>query len=232
MTLPIEISALTPATAIDRANDLVLLRQGLADKKATVQQISNLVLSDYPILSTPLNQTDVILVGRNNGLGVYTNYLTTINRFSFLAGTKMWFYDSVAPLGWSIVAGTGDRVLGTVLSGGATYQYNASGLQGSWQQQDVSGVLGNGLTVNQIPNHQHFAQFGSNRSDINARFIAGSENVAVTPDIRYGTQSILGVVGGAGDIPSHDAFGACDPHNHGDKWRPSAIVGIIAMKED
>ena len=230
MTSPIEISDLTPASAIDRANDLVVLRQGLSDKKATLQQISNLTLADYTILGSPLNQSDVFLMGRNDGFGNYTNFLTTINRFGFLAGVRTWFYDSVAPLGWQIVAGTGDRVLGTILNGGAVYQYNAFGLQGSWQQGDVSGVAGNGLTVLQIPNHQHFGQMGQTQSNQNPRFIYGAEAFPNPNNPRYSSETVLGIVGGAGDVPSHDAFGACDPHNHGDRFRPASTVGIICEK--
>lgn len=230
MSAPIEISDLIPAVAIDRNNDLLLVRQGLIDKKATVAQVANINLADYTILSSPLNATDVILIGRNNGIGGYNNFITTIDRFSFIAGTRMWFYQATAPLGWQIVAGTGDRVLGTVLAGGQPYQYNAFGLQGSWQQQDVSGITGNGLTVTQIPNHQHWAQFGQNQSNSNARFIHGASQLPSSNNPRYGTQVVLGVVNGAGDIPSHDAFGACDPHSHGFTWRPEGAVGIICEK--
>lgn len=231
MSSNIEISGLDPASVIS-PSDLLILRQGIVDRKATVSQVANINFASYAISSTPLNSNDLLLIGKNDGLGNYQSYTIEPKRIGFLAGVKMWFYQDTAPDGWQIVAGTGDRVLGTVLAGGASYQYYAHGLQGSWQQQDVSGISGQGLSIQQIPNHQHWAQFGHDVHEQTAKYMSGTEKVATVGNPRYGNNPILGVIDGAGDTSGHDSFGACDPHNHGDKFRPSALVGICCIKID
>ena len=230
MTANIQIPDLTPAGPINSATDLIVLRQGLEDRKATVSQISQIVFSDYTISGTPLTSTDVLVFGKNNGDGTYSNFALRPQALGFLSGTNCWFYQATAPLGWQIVPNTGDRVLGTVLAGGGLLQYNTAGLQGTWQQRDVDGITNTGLSIDQIPNHQHWGQFGKDRSDSNAKFIAGARSLPSTSDPRYSTNTNLGIVGGLGDPGSHDAFGACNPHNHGSNWRPSACVGLICTK--
>lgn len=229
MTANLQIPDLDPAGPIDPVNDLLVIRQGLADRKVTVAQISNINFGLYPVSSDPLQATDVFVIGKNDGLGGYDNFAITPQRIGFLSGTVSWFYQASAPLGWQIVAGTGDRVLAT-LGGSAAYQF--SGQQGNWQQDDVSGIQGNGLTVTQIPNHQHWGQWGQNQSDTQPNYLRGNRSLPTGGNPRYGNAPILGIVGGAGDVPSHDAFGACDPHNHGAIWRPAAVVGIVCQKLD
>ena len=229
MTAQVQIPDLSPAGPI-QPTDLILLRQGIVDVKATVAQISQIIFSTYTISATPLSATDVLVFGKNNGDGTYSNYALNPQQIGFLENTITWFYQSTAPLGWQIVPGTGDRILGTVLTGGGVNTYNATGLQGTWQQRDVSGEVGNGLTVTQIPNHQHWGQWGQDQSDSKPSYLRGNRSLPTAPNPRYTTSAILGIVGGAGDVPSHDAFGVCDPHNHGNNWRPAATIGIICRK--
>ncbi len=227
MSANIELPDLSPAGPIDPVNDLVLVRQGLSDRKATVAQISNVAFATYAVLGTPLKASDVLLVGVNDGLGGYQNYAINPQQLGFLAGTISWFFQNSAPNGWQIVAGSGDRVLGTVGGGQA---YSSAGLQGTWQQGDVSGVPNNGLTIDQIPNHQHWGQWGQGQSDTQPRYLRGNKSLPSSGNPRYSNTAILGIVGGLGDPGSHDAFGACNPHNHGSVWRPAAAVGIICQK--
>lgn len=230
MTANIQIPGLDPASTIDPANDFLLVRQGTSDRKATVGQVSETVFSRYAITGTPLTPTDVLLFGRNNGSGVYQNFTINPQQIGFLFGTACWFFQDTAPLGWTIIPGTGDRVLGTILAGGAINTYNTVGLQGNWQQQDVDGVPGQGLSIQQIPNHQHWGQFGQNQSNPNAQYIHGARNLPSGGDPRYGNTVILGIIGGAGDSAGHDSFGACLGHSHGSTWRPSACTGNICQK--
>ena len=227
MTANIQISDLDPVGVIDPLNDLLIIRQGLVDKKALVFQIQTVAFQGLTISASPLQANDLLIFGKNNGNGTYSNYAMTPERLGFLEGTQCWFYSATAPDGWQIVAGTGDRILGTVLGSGV---YDTAGLKGTWQQQAVDGVPNRGLSVKQIPNHQHFGQFGRTQSDSEAKYIRGSAQLANSNSPRYSSDTVLGIIGGAGDIPSHDAFGACDPHNHGALWRPSACIGNICIK--
>lgn len=224
MTSPIEIPDLSPASSINPNSDFVIVRQGASDRKATVAQIANINFASYVISGTPIVASDVFVIGQNDGLGNYNNVLVTPQRIGFLIGTVSWFYQPIAPLGWSIVPGTGDKILGVTDTTGNFYNGASAGtLSGNWQQTGVS------LGVTQIPNHQHFMRGGSTSDNNNNNFMEGARYpTGVNP--AYSVQACLGVVNGAGDIPTHDAFGACDPHNHGNSWRPSAVVGIVCVK--
>lgn len=228
---PISIPDLDPAVTIDRDNDLLLLRQGLNDKKATVAQLAQFELSDYGTLPGSIVESDVLLVGRNTGSGTYQNYLTSLQRIGFYSGVMTWFYSYTAPIGWAIVGKLGDRVLGVGLSEinpGEEYKYSrvegAPQKQGTWQQPGVS------LSITQIPNHQHWGQFGRNLSEEDPSYIHGALNKPYKGNPRYGKDTILGIVGGKNDNDSHNNYGGCDPHNHGAKWRPAAVIGVVCKK--
>lgn len=226
MTAQVQIPDLNPAGPID-PNDLMLVRQGIMDVKATVAQISQINFATYTISSSPLSSTDVLLLGRNDGSGGYQNYAINPQQLGFLPGARTWFYTNVAPLGWSIVPNTGDRVLGTV---GGVQAYSSTGLHGNWQQDDVGGIPGNGLTIEQIPNHQHWGQFGREQTKSKATYLRGTEKLPDSGNPRYTNNAILGIVGGYGDPGSHDVFGQCLPHSHGNTWRPAGVIGIICQK--
>ena len=228
MSSPIEIPDLEPVTIINPNADFVLVRQGLSDRKATVSQISNIAFSEYPISSTPLNATDLFIIGKNTGLGTYQNYAITPERIGFLAGTKMWFYQATAPNGWQIIPDSGDRVLGTVLSGGATYQYNNVGLMGSWQQQDVDGVIGKGLNINQMPLHSHAIKVKSSSGFNSNSTVSGAGSSGNTKFI--GAIDAIEPIQKTGNNLGTDQTSL--GHNHGNKWRPAGAIGILCQKID
>lgn len=205
MTIPqINISQLDPASPIDSNNDLLLVRQGLNDRKATVDQINNLRLSAFNPLPGSLQSTDVFLVGRNVA-GQYQNYLATPQSIGFYAGTVCYFWMASAPVGWTIVPNSGDRVLATALPGGASYQYNTVGLQGTWQQENHV------LTIAEMPAHNHTFPMYETTSTNNKVKVGPGKN-----DIR--------------DTIPTSTVGGNQGHNHGSTWRPAALVGILCQK--
>lgn len=215
MTTPaITIDQLDPVVSIDRSQDLMILRQGLQDKRATVAQVSDVFLADYPELSPPLVASDRLLLGRNNGLGVYTNYRVAVSEVGFLSGTRCWFYAPTAPAGWTVVAGTGDRILATVLPGGGANTYSAYGQFGTWQQENHP------LTINQIPNHTHEIFASNNDADGNSNRIRTGRSDKPVNSVASGF-----VIG------SNQGEGVAQGHNHGASWRPAANVGIICEKD-
>ena len=236
---PITIPDLDPAGTVDPDNDQMLIRQGLNDKRVSPAQISTLRLQAYNALPSNIVSTDVILIGRNDGMGGYINYRAQPYRLGFLVDnggypTCMWFWMTTAPLGWQIIPNSGDRVLATALPGGQAYQYTTSGYQGSWQQGDVGGVAGQGLSITQIPNHNHYSTFGETQSNSHARYIHGARYINGTHGPNFGEDPTQnpgrGIVGGKGDNANHNNYGQCDPHNHGAVWRPAACVGILCQK--
>lgn len=208
MTIPpITIPDLDPAGPIDRVNDLVILHQGFNDRKATLEQITAIQLSQYPSIPEPLVGSDVFLVGRYNGSG-YTNYLATVPLVTFVRGTQMWFYMNTTPLGWTAIASTGDRLL--AVKGGAKYVTGATTTStDDWQQLDHT------LTINEMPEHQHGIR-GSHSSTS-----SGDNNTQLA---RYAKTSQEGK-----SIKTTDVGGGLG-HNHGADWRPSAAVGVLGRK--
>lgn len=204
MTMPpITIPDLDPAGPINKAVDQVIVRQGLNDKRATVAQVSQIDLTPYPFLPGSIVASDVFLIGRNVA-SQYITYIATQENVTFLSGTQMWFYSSAAPLGWTTVPNTGDRVLGTILPGGATFTYHGVGAQGNWQQSDWT------LTLDQIPSHTHGVGIFQSASD-------SSNGAGPGKKPKGGTET-------------SDPSGGGKAHNHGNQWRPAAAVGIIARK--
>ena len=203
MTTPLTISDLDPAGPLDPVNDLLLIRQGFNDRKITPSAVGNPHLASLSMLPGQLVASDVLLVGRNNGVG-YDNYIVPPQNLGFLNGTSMWFFQANAPLGWTVVPNSGDKVLATALPSGAAYQYHATGYQGTWQQE------GHALTIDEMPTHSHsvFADSGSGSSTVSFR--------------RGNTFS--------GATNETTSKGGNQLHNHGNQWRPSAAVGILCTK--
>lgn len=204
MTSPITIPELDPAGPIDPANDYVVVRQGLGDKKATVDQINQPAVAIYPSLPTPLTSTDLVLVNRGG-----TNYSVNPQAMGFLVNTYSWFYQTTAPLNWTIVPNSGDRILGTSDAQGNLYNGALQGTpSGTWQQ------TGHVLDVTEIPSHDHgitlyqvYTGNGSGHSKV-----APGKNSTVTGSART------------------DPTGTNAAHNHGNSWRPAAMVGILCQK--
>ncbi|PWU06779.1 MAG: hypothetical protein C5B43_01315 [Verrucomicrobia bacterium] len=213
----VQISGLPVATSADD-DDLILLRKTLTDYQCTVKKIRNLNLSALDNLPAPVNypvNNDVMLLQRGS-----TNYQVAFSEVGFTKGTRMFFWQLTAPLGWKIIENTGDMLLGVTDS---TTKYmgniNAGASGGTWQQEGAA------LSVLQIPNHKHWS-FACARGAGNDRGGLAS----ITPNLGQKYGDTLGVVGGQGDNAGHDNYGGCDPHNHGNTWRPLANVGILAEK--
>lgn len=249
---PITIPDLDPAGPVDPANDLLLIRQGLNDKKITAGNLNNPILGVIAPLPDNIVASDVFLIGRNTGGGNYQNYTTPAFNVTFPSGTRCWFHQAIAPLGWTIDTGFGDRVM--VTSGGASgtpYDVAGGTAAGTWQQGDVSGIPGNGLNVTQIPNHRHYSFPGQTQSNSKPNYYHGASDPNSSNDPKWmpksGTDTVnIGPVGGiiAGKtIPGDGSWpfvtnfntlsdGQCNPHNHGSAWRPAAAVGILAIKNN
>lgn len=214
MTLPpIVLSDLDPAGPVDPANDLLLIRQGLADKKITAGNIVNPALGILDPLPSNIVASDVFLIGRSDGLGAYGNYITPAFNVTLPSGTRCWFHNSVAPLGWTIDNGFGDRVLAVSGTGGLNqYQVPGGSAAGDWQQYNHN------LTVSQLPPHSHRVPSGkssSGRSN-NPSYARRASDLDLDDVITTDTGN--GLLG--------------QGHNHGDLWRPAAAVGILAKKNN
>lgn len=211
---PITIPDLDPASPLDPDNDLLLIRQGLTDKKVLLGLLQRVNLASLSMLSGQLTNTDVLMVGRPSGGGSYDNYLVPPQYLGFLNGVSMWFWQATAPLGWSIVPNSGDKVLATALPGGQSYQYNATGYQGDWQQQ------GHELSLSEIPEHQHWIPVS----------LGSADDWSVAKSCRAGKVGNIGAgVGTAGIVGRPQ--GPTAAHNHGSEWRPEAAVGILCVKD-
>lgn len=213
MLPPIIIPELSPADPIDPANDYVILRQGLNDKKATISQISNLQLGDNDLVPGEVLGSDVLLLGRYVSPLSYDNYIVPVQKIGFLKDTVCWFYMSVAPLYWQTLANTGDAVLAT-RAGNANQTYGTAGVRvGTWQQE------GHALTVQEIPPHTHRVDLGADSTDT----VSSANSARMSKNIKSRLFR-------TGDGSSQGLQGL--PHNHGNTWRPQAVVGILAIKTD
>lgn len=201
---PITIPELDPATTVDFDNDLMVIRQGLNDRKITPNLLNQFKMENFSTLTSQLIASDVIIVGRNNGAG-YTNLITDPRRLGFLAGVIMWFYTDAAniPLYWTNVPALGDRVL-AVKGGG--FSYANTGLQGDWQQANWT------LTIDQMPAHTH--DIVIYKSDIDGNL---SQKISSTNR----SSKNKGIT---------ESKGGGQPHNHGSVWRPAAAVGLVCQK--
>lgn len=206
MLPPITIPELDPASPVDPDNDQLVIRQGLNDKKVSPAQISSLRLQAFPSINRPLVQTDVLLIGANNGDGTYTNYRANPARLGFLNNVTMWFFtdDNAAPLYWTVVPGAGDRVL--AIKGGANIYSNA-GFNGGWQQADHT------LTVDQMPKHRHSVD-GAGAESASGNLVRGYRQSSGRDSKPWETKSA----------------GGTQPHNHGNSWRPAAAIGVLCQK--
>lgn len=215
MTLPpITIPQLDPAGPTDPQNDLMLIRQGFNDRRITLGQVLTIRLASLSYLPSALTQNDVVLVGRPSG-GEYTNYLLRPQNIGFLQGTKMWFWQSSAPLGWTLVQNQGDRLLATGVQGGANYQYKSTSrgnFAGTWQQE------GHAISIEQMPAHNHDIRVNRPSTD--------RENELVW----YNAATIHSELKRVYDNAVQSTGGGL-PHDHGFTWRPAALVGVLCEKD-
>jgi|GEM_PF-2016978 len=210
-----------PIATVANDSDEMLMRQpGGAlgtDKSIQVSEVRKVNVAGLPTLVSPTTaeDSDLFIIARGG-----INYQIRHDQVSFRSGTKMWFYHNVFTQigGWSLVS-AGDSLL--AVKGAGTY--SVGGIEsGVWQQDDVGGVPGQGLSVSQIPSHTHQSRSisrqrpGSTSSSSN-QFYAFTDNLSGT-SIKSGSVSGIQNTGGG------------DPHDHGDTWRPKANVGIICRK--
>jgi hypothetical protein len=204
-------------------SDLTLVRQGLTDYKCAISAIRNINVAALGNLPSggAANATDYMLIARGG-----SNYRIAFNQVGLMKNTMAWFYQAVAPLGWTIIGSQGDRIL--ACSGGSD-KYNGANAgtkTGTWQQEGAT------LSLTQIPNHNHWTAPGQTQSNSSPKYIHSAKNPNSGTDPLYSKTQSLGMVGGQGDNSTHNAYGGCDPHNHGETWRPRALVGAICSKDN
>lgn len=142
----------------DEFNQLVSTINSLPDKNGVVQTNLNADLLDGFHIgvaggeqTVPLCDADVIQVALNADL-LDGQHAADIAAAAFDVGTKIPFYQALAPGGWSIVAAPTDHILGW-----KTGQAGGTIVANSWT---LSGTTVNGttLTESQIPSHWHDLQ--------------------------------------------------------------------------
>jgi len=133
------------------------------------------------------------------------------------AGMKVWFWQNVAPTGWTIDASAADAVL-AVKGGTGTYNANGGTQQGTWTHPDhYHTTQGHTLTINEMPSHTHDAATGATVSDGSAiMHTAGTQYIET-----------IAIATGGGQSHSHGDTGLSATAN---TWRPLAQVGIICTK--
>jgi len=169
--------------------------------------------SDLAILITAMSN---ILTKADFGSSAGTVCEGNDSRF-FASTTKVWFYQNVAPTGWTIDATAVDAVLAVKGSSG-TYAVSGGTQAGTWTQPGHVHTTGDhALTISEMPSHNHFF------TRIYAYGVSGSYGTFVDTNSPNQATSNTG-----GD----------QTHNHGDTgssgtlntWRPLAQVGIICVK--
>ncbi len=225
MASPVELSDLPIASSASNS-DLLLLRKGLTDYQCAVGLIRNINVAALSSLPGGTSQsTDLFLISRTIS-GTPQNFQIPFYQVSFPKGTRMWFWQGLPPTGWSIINGTGDRLL-AVASQDAGYDSGGGGSQtGTWQQRDVGGVAGQGLTVAQMPLHGHQIKVRANAGSNPTGVASGSSGSFTTIGSATANDPIqmTGSNAGVGATSS--------PHNHGNNWRPLANVGVLGNKDN
>lgn len=216
MASPVELTDLPVATSAVNG-DLMLLRKGLTDYQINVTAIRNIDLTVLTSIPSPA-ANDLLFLQRGS-----QNYSVLFSQVGFLQGTQAWFYSNTAPVGWTIIPGTGDKLIG-VSDGVNNYNGAGAGTQnGTWQQVGVP------LSIQQIPNHNHFMAGGNSQSNSHCNYLFGAQFQGGTSPT-FPQNACLGIPQGQGDNNLHNNYGACLAHDHGATWRPFANIGIIASK--
>lgn len=129
----------------------------------------------------------------------------------FPSGTRLFFHQDTAPIGWTTDTTIGDSLLAIKRDGTSSYTTGGT-VQGSWQQSDHV------LSVDEMPNHNHYI---SPMSQVGGVRGGGGDVVAYATGFPAGSAGPYNVSG----------TGSSQAHNHGNYWRPQAAVGIIASKD-
>jgi hypothetical protein len=210
MASPLNLSGLPIATVV-AADDLMLIRKGLTDYQIAAGIVQAINIGPQflsPIPGGSALSGDLMLISRPDIAGNYQNYNIRFNQVGVVKGTKMWFYNALPPVGWTIVPGTGGNLL-AAQDFQTTYAGNVSAgnTAGTWQQTDTS------LTIAQLPAHTHPIDVWKSDQEGNLSPKIGSTNKTTK-----NTQQTQSTGGGQG-------------HNHGNVWRPLANVGVIGIKD-
>lgn len=137
----------------------------------------------------------------------------------FQSGTKMWFWQNVAPEGWTIDATAADTIL-AVKGGVQAYNANGGTKFGTWTQPDHNhATAGHTLTVDEIPSHYHEVTG-------NVGTLSSTKIESACADTNPQTHQTSAVGGGQAHDHGNVAGGAT-----ANTWRPLASVGIICTKD-
>ena len=187
----------------------------------------------------------LLYVGDSAALSYGTN-VEWVHLTSFGAGTRVWFHQDTAPIGWSIVAGLGDRLL-AVKGGSQAYNIAGGGAGGTWIQPNHLHTTGNHkLTILEMPSHNHTpgtTSAGAHEHTLltgTGQWTEGDPTGIESDTNVHRTSNKSGFVqsGGAHTHPVTSQGGGAT-HNHGSTgnnatastYRQSANVGIVAEKD-
>lgn len=145
---------------------------------------------------------------------------------SFPSGTRMVFYQSSAPPGWTQITSINDRVLRVVSGSGG-------GSGGNWSLSGVS-IGGTSLTVAQMPPHRH-RLIKSASTSVSSTSLGSNEFAHRANNPGNNAQYALhGTTGGDATLGLSSQEGSGSAHSHGisnSSWRPSYIDVIVAEKD-
>jgi hypothetical protein len=219
MASPVQLSDLPPIASPLSPSGILLYRSGFTDFQATLAQVQAILINALSVLGRPPQPTDLMIVQPSSGAAssqVYFGQVGLVGNGTIgsSAATYCWFWQTNAPMFWQSV-GAGDTVLAVA---GGSGSYNVPGGTagvGLWQQPDVGGVAGQGLTVAQMPSHSHTFPVFSGQDGSNAAASGGPQQGTVTTSSQGSNTG---------------TNGTSAAHNHGITWRPLASVGIICQK--
>src|SRR5690606_19845981 len=196
----IEIQNLPSASSPLNGGAYLVIKDGLTDKKATVSQLREIDISALTNLVSP-SAGDLVMIGQ----GANT-FKTNFQNVGLAKGTRCWFHQNTAPVGWTTVTDISDSLIG--IKGGL---YGATGgiTSGDWQQLDHA------LTIAEMPAHGHNFNLGKESTSSSGARLA-----------RAAFDTIVGAFGTTG------SSGGSQGHNHVDQWRPFAAVGVLGVKDN
>lgn len=211
-----------PQATVANNGDQMLMRQPAGslgtDKRITVEEVRKIDIDSLSTASSPSSSLsgDLFMFQRSG-----TNYKIRFDQISVPSGTIMWFYRNTTIDGWTIESSAPDTVL--AVKGGSEY-VNGGVTGGTWQQEGVNGGSpGGGLSISQMPRHDHTFRFADSGG---TGAILNRPPREVNPPSPSGIVGVTSIVGGQHSTNPNEA----EPHNHGDSWRPSASVGVLLKK--
>lgn len=220
MTFPINIDDLQEKTSGISQNSFIITENEpeQATTKATLRKVRSLDVSIYNNLPLPIQLTDKMFVQKPNKV----KNSTLVTNVTFPSKTRIWVYADTYPSGWKIVTGIGDRLL--AVKGGSKYTTGGTSTSlNDWLNAGVNGD-NSSLTIEQIPSHSH----RSVKTKSKLGFLDPLLPLLDIPPLK-------GKYIEDDKVPEYnykdsEPTGGSQTHNHGDKWRPYANVGIIIEK--